>query len=90
MDMTVKNAVSLFKKRTEYDAIDEKTFQSEPFCEKIEELLLEEEDMDAVVGRIPAILNICQYGDTSDPGDLSRIMDDLVKRGLYGVRTYSI
>ena len=89
--MNVHDVINMFKDHNDYDEIDEKTFQSNQFHEMVKELLKEEDsDIEYVLEKISAILNICQYGDTSDSNDLLKISDDLAKRGLSNVRTYNV
>lgn len=84
--MKINDMVKTFKEKSEYDVIDEKTFILPYFRKKLQEKADDMEEDTDVVKAVLDTLNLCQYGETSDSEDLSKISEDLKKRGLYEVR----
>lgn len=88
---TQDEVLDIFMANASYDEADLAMFRSNNplFKGRIEELLEEREGFESVfawesyvVDRVTAALNLAQYGNTSDSGDLEKIGKDLVKRGL--------
>lgn len=88
--------LDIFMANASYDEADLAMFKSNNplFKKRMEELLDEKDGFEDrfsweayVVDRVTAALNLSQYGDTSDSGDLEKIGKDLAKRGL-GRRYY--
>lgn len=93
----LEKAIQIFRDNTKYDDNDEAMFRSRNprFMKGMEELLSEKDFCvdqfqweSHVVERMTAILNFCQYGDTSDPDELEKIAKDIEARGL--VRRYYV
>lgn len=85
----VNDLVEVFKKTNFYDVIDENTFESEYFCREVENHLSErceydseEAYLDYAMKTIIHALNFCQYGDTDDADDASKMLEDLTDRDL--------
>lgn len=83
-----KKFIEAFKKRYNYDDIDEKYFNNKKMIEKINECIedcegieLSEDEMAKVVYEK---LYALEYGVTSDVDDLSEIREDIDNRFPYG------
>lgn len=79
-----KKFIEAFKKRYNYDDIDEKCFNNKKMIDAINECIedcegieLSEDEMAKIVYEI---LYILEYGDTSDVDDLSEIRKDINNR----------
>lgn len=84
----LKKFIEAFKKRYNYDDIDEKYFNSKKMIDAINEYIedcegieLSEDEMAKVVYEK---LYVLEYGDTSDAVDLSKIREDIDNRFPYG------
>lgn len=85
---TEEKFIEAFKKRYNYDDIDEKYFNNKEMIEEINECIedcegieLSEDEMAKVVYEK---LYALEYGDTSDVDDLSEIRKDIDNRFPYG------
>lgn len=81
---TEEKFIEAFKKRYNYDYIDEKNFNSKKMIDAINEYIEDCEGVECTEGEMAKIvyekLYALEYGDTSDAVDLSKIRKDIYNR----------